>query len=128
MSAGRALYDTASEIHGEAIDANRRGRAAEAEFLRGVGLVARRWADAEAWEAEAMATTARATCESGSLRIDVDDRVWLCLPGGTSTPLGHVADTRTNRACPEGLRGDLSRLYDGYVRGLRMTPVPVEAS
>lgn len=44
----QALYDLASEYHGEAMVASRRNEPAEAAFLVGLSGVVRRWADVEA--------------------------------------------------------------------------------
>lgn len=43
-----ALYGAAYQIHREARQSKLAGRDSEAEFLRGISLTARRWADAAA--------------------------------------------------------------------------------
>jgi hypothetical protein len=50
------LYKASFSLHRDAMLSRRQGRRAEAEFLRGVALVARRWAD-DAAAAESAAET-----------------------------------------------------------------------
>lgn len=58
--------------------------------------------------------------DSDYLRVDLDDQVHVCHPDGTTTPIGHVASTRTDDACPEELRDDLSREYFAFLASCRI--------